>query len=394
LQASNLSRLLSLPPLFFIIAVFTTSAHSAEGSYINNTEILQSKVLNEERKVVVRLPKSYAKNTTQHYPVIYRLDGAGNLPMMNAVFERLQSQSAAPEVIIVAIENTDRLRDMYPTVNQDPRGPVGVGGGGAKFLEFIKTELIPFVDKSYRTHDYKVIAGASAGGAFALYTMQSPDLFQAHIAYSPAVWWNDGSLVKSNKSYIKKAKDMDAFVFMSMGNEGGIMRPYYDDLLTFMKTNKPLNMDLVTEEYPNVTHNLVSGASIFSAYHNLFLPLNMPVSVFDGNIDSIKTYYQQVSTQRGQTITPPEWVMRQLGYTFTDQNDFATAIKIFNFNIEINPSSEAYNGLAFALERAGRYNESLVQVNKALDMAKPENDGYSVFVGRRDRLEKLINESK
>lgn len=342
----------------------------------------------------MRLPKSYSKNTSQHYPVIYRLDGAGNLPLMNAVFERLQTQDAAPEVIIVAIENTERLRDFYPTVNQDPRGPIGMGGGGAKFLEFIKTELIPFVDSSYRTHDYKVIAGASAGGVFALYTMQSPNLFQAHIAYSPAVWWNDGASVKSNKSFIEKAEDIDAYVFMSMGNEGGIMRPYYDDLLTFMKANKPAYMDLITEEYPNVTHNLVSGASVFSAYHNLFLPRNMPVSAFDGNIDSIKTYYQKLSNQRAQTITPPEGAMRQLGYIFTDQNDLATAIKIFNFNIEINPSPEAYNGLAFALERSGRYKESLVQVNKALSMSKLEDDGYSVFVGRRDRLQKLINESR
>ena len=41
---------------------------------------------------------------------------------------------------------------------------MNIGGGAAKFLEFIETELIPFVNKGYRTHDFKVIAGASAAG--------------------------------------------------------------------------------------------------------------------------------------------------------------------------------------------------------------------------------------
>ena len=66
---------------------------------------------------------------------------------------------------------------------------MNIGGGAAKFLEFIDSELIPFVNQGYRTHDFKVLAGASAAGTFALYALQAkPELFQAHIAYSPAVW--------------------------------------------------------------------------------------------------------------------------------------------------------------------------------------------------------------
>ena len=80
-------------------------------SYTLITEKLTSKVLSEERTVVVQLPKSYAENPDKKYPIIYRLDGATTLVMLNAVLESLQSQRAAPEVIVVAIENTDRLRN-------------------------------------------------------------------------------------------------------------------------------------------------------------------------------------------------------------------------------------------------------------------------------------------
>ncbi|MAD73814.1 MAG: esterase, partial [Rheinheimera sp.] len=136
--------------------------------YSQYTHTIKSVVLNEERTVVVQLPKSYQAEPNKVYPVIYRLDGAGNIPLASSVIERLQNDNRAPEVIIVAIENTNRLRDFYPTVNKEPQGPVGEGGGAATFLAFFEQELIPLVNKNYRTHDYKVISGASAGGVFAL----------------------------------------------------------------------------------------------------------------------------------------------------------------------------------------------------------------------------------
>ena len=200
----------------YFVSFFIFSSHSAfaqsdmkhqSTDYFQQTHTFKSAALNEQRTVVVQLPKSYQSEPNKVYPVIYRLDGAGNIPLASAIIERLQNDNRAPEVITVAIENTNRLRDFYPTVNKEPQGPVGEGGGAAKFLAFFEQELIPLVNKNYRTHDYKVISGASAGGVFALYALQeNPELFQAHIAYSPAVWWNYGAMVKSTKSFIAKRK--------------------------------------------------------------------------------------------------------------------------------------------------------------------------------------------
>ena len=97
---------------------------------------IDSKVLGEQRQYQVLLPEDYF-TTSQNYPVIYRLDGADNIPLMKEVLGRLKDADAAPDVIIVAIENTDRLRDMYPTVNQDKNGPVGIGGGAKNIRNYL-----------------------------------------------------------------------------------------------------------------------------------------------------------------------------------------------------------------------------------------------------------------
>ena len=151
------------------LTIYFSIAFTAQAKDYDTIQ-LQSEVLDEQRQYSVSLPKDYA-NSEQHYPVIYRLDGAKNIPLMEAVLGRLQENNAAPQVIIVAIENTDRLRDIYPTVNEDPNGPVDLGGGADKFLSFIENELIPDIEKRYRTHSTRIIAGASAPGVFSLYAM-------------------------------------------------------------------------------------------------------------------------------------------------------------------------------------------------------------------------------
>ena len=336
---------------------------------------IKSAVLNEERTVVVQLPKSYQAEPNKVYPVIYRLDGAGNIPLISAVMERLQNDNRAPEVIIVAIENTNRLRDLYPTVNKEPQGPVGEGGGAAKFLAFIEQELMPLINKSYRTHNYNVIAGASAAGVFALYTMQAnPDLFQAHIAYSPAVWWNYGASVKATKAFINTSKDLNNYVYINIGEEAGIMRERYNELQQALQSNSLLNLRFFSDAFDGVSHNLTSVAGSFNAYHNLFLPKQMPISALTDDVTSIDTYYQSLSQQWGEQIAPSDRAVRSLGYNLTGSKQFTGAIEVFKYNIKNHPKSvDAFSALSYGYEMQGDTRQALEQMEFALTIV---DDSY------------------
>ena len=343
--------------------------------YSVHTHTIKSTVLNEERTVVVQLPKSYQAEPNKVYPVIYRLDGAGNIPLASAVIERLQNDNRAPEVIIVAIENTNRLRDMYPTVNKEPQGPVGEGGGATTFLAFFEQELIPLVNKNYRTHDYKVIAGASAGGVFALYALQAkPELFQAHIAYSPAVWWNYGAMVKSTKSFIAKTKDLNSYVYTNIGEEAGIMRERYDELQQTIQSHKVRGLRFSSDAFDGISHNLTAAAGVFNAYYNLFLPKQMPISALTDDLASIDTYYQNLSQQWGEQISPPDRAVRLLGYNLTDSKQFTRAIEVFKYNIKNHPKSvDALSALSYGYEMQGDTRQAFEQMESALAIA---DDSY------------------
>lgn len=380
------------------------SSHSAfaqsdvkqqKDDYSVHTHTIKSAVLNEQRTVVVQLPKSYQSEPNKVYPVVYRLDGAGNIPLATAIIERLQNDNRAPEVIVVAIENTNRLRDMYPTVNKEPQGPVGEGGGAAKFLAFFEQELIPLVNKNYRTHDYKVISGASAGGVFALYALQAkPELFQAHIAYSPAVWWNYGAMVKSTKSFITKTKELNSYVYINIGEEAGIMRERYDELQQSLQSHKFANLRFFSDAFDGVSHNLTSAAGAFNAYYNLFLPKQMPITALTDDVASIDTYYQNLSQQWGEQISPPDRAVRSLGYNLTGSKQFTRAIEVFKYNLKNHPNSvDALSALSYGYEMQGDTRQALEQMESALAIADDSYPYLDYLKETKTRLQAQLSKS-
>src|SRR5260370_36268769 len=73
-------------------------------------------------------------------------------------------------MIVIAIASTVRVRDF----TQPDCSSHWIGGGGAdKFRAFLSKELIPGIDRTYRTQDFRVLSGHSAGGQFALYCLTS-----------------------------------------------------------------------------------------------------------------------------------------------------------------------------------------------------------------------------
>jgi predicted alpha/beta superfamily hydrolase len=146
---------------------------------------MKSMVLNEDRTVLVHLPASY-DTSAKSYPVLYLLDGTqAFLLEMIAITRRLGNDRNAPEMIIVAIQNTNRDRDMMPVVASNYPGPPRAEA----FLDFLEKELVPDIEKTYRTAQPRILQGKSLSGLFTIYALLAkPAAFDAYVACS-AGWF-------------------------------------------------------------------------------------------------------------------------------------------------------------------------------------------------------------
>jgi predicted alpha/beta superfamily hydrolase len=104
----------------FIALAFCVNAQTYPTIVIGKIDSIQSKILNEERKIMIYVPSSTAEGEygKQRYPVIYSLDGDENYFTMLAGTVRFLSTIYDPvfqESIVVSITNTNRTRDLTPT---------------------------------------------------------------------------------------------------------------------------------------------------------------------------------------------------------------------------------------------------------------------------------------
>jgi predicted alpha/beta superfamily hydrolase len=92
-------------------------------------------------------------------------------------------------MIMIGVANKDRCRDMLPVkVEEYP-----TSGGADKFLTFMAEELIPFVDRNFRTTDFRILYGESDAGLFTVYALfTQPEAFSAYIASNPSLGWCPG----------------------------------------------------------------------------------------------------------------------------------------------------------------------------------------------------------
>lgn len=196
-----------------------------------NDYIIDSKVLNEQRKIFVRLPRSY--DQAKSYPLIIKTDGNFNLKRWHNSVADLQESSPLHNAIIVAIPNQfwqdTRNRDLVPPyARRDVQVPARPQSENSKeifgkadlFLQFIDSELLPFIEQKYRVNEQRILSGYSAGGSFVLYTIATkPTLFDGYFAFSPAAWYDDSVVVKEFSKTLKTLANEPLFFYLSIGGE-------------------------------------------------------------------------------------------------------------------------------------------------------------------------------
>jgi predicted alpha/beta superfamily hydrolase len=159
-----------------------------------------------------------------------------------------------PETIIVAIENVDRERDFTVTKIKTKR--VNTMGGGRDFLKFIEKELIPYIDKKYRTKPSRTLVGHSLGGLLALNSyMDSNSIFDAYIAMDPSMWWNPEMMKNRVDSVSSISLHKKLYIASASNGQGsyGRNKKKHDAFYTLLKkkSGKNLNVDIMYFEKEN-----------------------------------------------------------------------------------------------------------------------------------------------
>ena len=178
---------LLLPGLFVLIPRESIAQDDEPFLSLGERRELYSDVLDESRDIIVGLPAGY-EGSDETYSVVYVLDGPGHFHHTTGTARFLARNDRMPGVIVVAIPNTDRTRDLTPPTQVDSLGAFPTAGGADNFLEFISGELKPYIEENYRTRPYSILIGHSFGGLLVNHALvHRPEVFNAYVSISPSL---------------------------------------------------------------------------------------------------------------------------------------------------------------------------------------------------------------
>jgi predicted alpha/beta superfamily hydrolase len=235
------------------------------------------------------LPPTIPGETTR-FPVVYMTDvHEGFLVHEDAM--RLMMMGDVPRFIAVGIGYASasnileglllRARDLthvefkaevggsFPFANM-AKPSVGTGGA-AKFLSFIREELMPVIDRRYPTDPReRCYWGDSLGGLFGAYVLfTQPDAFNRYIIGSPSLWWSNEDMMGVAEKYLASHDDIQAKVFLGVGGleEGGPGSSFRMvtntlKLERMLRAKNMAGLALTTHVFPDESHTTVAPMNL------------------------------------------------------------------------------------------------------------------------------------
>ncbi|HEX9511528.1 MAG TPA: alpha/beta hydrolase-fold protein [Puia sp.] len=390
----NMTKRYSLPLYFFLLVFLPANRLFAQSPAttipIGITDSLYSAVLKEGRTLKVYLPHSYTDSNARsgRYPVIYLLDAAANFKPLAGMMEFLSAgiddgSLEIPEMIIVAIDNTDRTRDLTPTHTLRMPGSdkeesyLQSSGGGDHFIRFLEKELIPHIDTNYRTANYRILIGHSFGGLTAINIfLHHTALFNAYIAIDPSLWWDQQYLLRRGIAALATRKFNGTELYLAgahtpaYGADSLTMNIHHGSIRQFARAlNKYRNNGLHAkwQDFPGEEHSSVPMLAEYYGLKFLFDGYLLTFSKVYNDPAAIIPHYDSLSTKFGVRFRPPESALNGIASYALAGHETDKAIRIFGANLEYYPDSYAANlGLGDALLQKGDKQKARASYEKAL----------------------------
>ena len=342
-------RVLLLPTLALALGVGALEAPALRAAPITlgETATLHSEILGEERELLVYLPNGYEQGD-QRYPVLYVLDGRPSFKLTAGIVHGLAESGDIPRLVMVAVANTDRWRDLTPT----PGPESATTGGGDAFLEFIEKELVPWVEGRYRTTSHRAFLGHSLGGLMAVHALvERPDLFDGLIALSPTLGWDDSDVVDRAAELFARSQKLERHLYLALADEPND-RPPYLRFVELLDRSAPPGLEWRDERLPTASHLSVRVAATLGGLQAVYDGWRPPTEVLLAlTAGEREEHFARVDRRLGTDRGLPVDQLVDAAF-FVSENEPERALALLSEAEAADPSH------AFAIWARGRIEES------------------------------------
>lgn len=268
---------------------------------------LYSRVLGEEKELYITLPPKY-KERVHSYTVVFVLEAEYLFEVTSSIIKLIQERSKMPQSIVVGLANgTYQKRNEMTFATH--------GGKTKAYLQFLKDELIPYIEKNYRANTHRTIIGLSPTNGLLFDAFWSaPNLFKGYIALATHWEWHPEKNVSMVDKFIRTIANPNhpkTTIYMGTADEDmQYSQQSYEEAIkklsqvTF-QTNVNYQVDLLKRE----EHYLMAMSGIRNGF-KLIYPDNewgFPrLSDAKDPVAHLQQHYSKLSKKYGFDVYPVE----------------------------------------------------------------------------------------
>lgn len=344
-----------------VIFVLSTICQAAELEYATGKTIT-SKALSSEREYYVRLPDSYANSPNRRYPVLYILHGQWDTLPAAATLSLLEGTT--PEFILVGVQS------QGPELRPAPKDS---SKRATPFSQFLHQELVPHIDKNYRTAPYRILSGHSNSGRFVVNSwLDAGNTFSAYYAYSPSL--EDGAInTRVDKLGLKRLKQHSPLT-VTIASEGDHMQQPFTRLTEQLPPESTGNTHF--RRFPEQSHSTSRHASLMYALQTTFAGWVPSRDLKIGGFEGLQKHYSDLEARFGFEAAIPLEMLQRLSahYSISEEpNAEENTRKIIQHGINRGPeNADAFIEIADYLKN-NDYSEAGVEVQNAVCAFAPNH---------------------
>lgn len=382
--------------VFFLILLFFSGQNlcfaqkDGDDIVLGKYRVIHSQILDEDRLLFVHLPREY-EDTQLAYPVLYLLyvDIYNYFADAAIITEKLGGTGEIPPVIIIGVANTHRYRDLLPV---ETRGRSGTGKA-EDFLRFLEEELIPHVDKTFRTKNFRILAGPQAAAVFSLYALiTKPELFNAFLSENPFMNpENTAFLYPKSEEFFKNTESLRSFLYIKCEtNERPQDLEYAEKLAQLLESEKPEDFRFKVE-FREPSGYFIAPMPFQKGLRTLFAGHKLPEDFQTSTVKDIIDYYENLSEEYGFKVDPPLLTLTFEGDKLNRRGKTKEAIEVFELMLSLNPRSlNALFQLGETFFRLGDFEKARQYYKTFLDI---EDRDVAMIHNRINQIERMINSS-
>lgn len=343
--------------LAVLFCLFSTHAQAIE-KYTENEFSIPCRAMGTELPIQVLIPDSY-KWDDEKYTVLYMVDTRRNAKLMDlADGYSFIHEDILPMLVV-------RLPEMLLLM------PEKETGSGTGWVDSLKEDVFPKIEKRYRVVPFRVLAGDRLRTEIVLQAAYSnPDAFHGLIAERTGMETMDDELIKAIGHRLASIKEQSLMISVPVDRN-------YRELEMLSAIHRMLvvspdcKVGLVVHDADIPETKRKAGLFLYKGlklcYSNWFLNGGAEKN----RLSDVEAHYKQLGRANGLEIPIPQGLLDQLGVAWHALGAYSESLEAFRENVELHRhSATAYAALAEAWNANGRGYLTVANYKKALEIAE------------------------